>query len=621
MAAGLNMRFFFSFRFQRGLTENTAHEAAGSVNLMSEIGQSVPATHPTTWADEEVKLPKMSAPSLPGVSVALLALLVLTALIGGFWLHSEVSTVLQKHRADDSQVSLTAKEMRMLKELGHWQLTAALFTATCGITLLGLGFASYRRLDAHWARLRDEQNAVWENTTRDLRTQLANKQKIETSLREQHLDLQEEFESLSRNYAQVKEQLDRLKLAEEVLSHQRRELVRSKGVLELNVQARANQLQKLQRAYELILNSAGEGICGLDTRGRISFANPAAAKMMAAEVDDMVGRPMREIFPQFMKNARFILTEIDGQSPTEVTATRQDGTTFGAEFLRTPIQEDRRIVGEVLLFKDITERKLAAETLAQKAAELARSNSELEQFAFVASHDLQEPLRKIQAFGDRLKTKCASVNLEEGRDYLDRMQNAAARMQTLIFDLLTFSRVISRTEPFVPIDLNAVARDIISDLEVRIEKTGGCVEVGDLPTIEGDGTQMRQLLLNLIGNALKFHAPGKPPVVRVASRMLSPSPPLSVDGKADSAIPLCELTIQDNGIGFDEKYLDKIFAVFQRLHGRQEYEGTGIGLAVCRRIVDRHGGTITARSQPGEGATFIITLPLQQAPKDKKGPA
>jgi light-regulated signal transduction histidine kinase (bacteriophytochrome) len=255
-----------------------------------------------------------------------------------------------------------------------------------------------------------------------------------------------------------------------------------------------------------------------------------------------------------------------------------------------------------VLFKDITERKQAAQTLEHKAAELARSNAELEQFAFVASHDLQEPLRKICAFGDRLKSKCGGALPEEGADYLTRMQNAAARMQTLIKDLLTFSRVISRTEPFVEVDLSQVVREVLGDLEVRIEKAEATVEVGNLPVIEADATQMRQLLQNLIGNALKFQPPNAKPKVQVHSEVVS-------GNRSNESV--CVLTVKDNGIGFEERYMDKIFAVFQRLHGRQEYEGTGIGLAVCRRIVDRHKGTITAKSAPGEGATFIVRLPVR----------
>jgi light-regulated signal transduction histidine kinase (bacteriophytochrome) len=267
------------------------------------------------------------------------------------------------------------------------------------------------------------------------------------------------------------------------------------------------------------------------------------------------------------------------------------------------------VVGRVVLFKDITERKQSAEALEHKAAELARSNAELEQFAFVASHDLQEPLRKIRAFGDRLKTKCASVLPAESADYLERMQNAAARMQTLINDLLTFSRVISRTEPFVKVNLDQLTREVLGDLEVRIEKTGATVELGKLPEIEADPMQMRQLLQNLIGNALKFHLPESKPKVQVRGEILA--------GESGEC-PVCQLTIQDNGIGFDEKYLEKMFAVFQRLHGRQEYEGTGIGLAVCRRIMDRHQGSITAKGKPGEGATFIVRLPARSRPKDQR---
>jgi len=558
---------------------------------------------------------------MSGVAVALLALLTATALAGGLWLHSVVSDAVQIHNASSTHMSSSASDLRTLGTLSHWQLAATLFTTTCGVILIGLAVAGYRRVEEHWERVRERQSEAWGKVVRDMRTQLGERQKVEITLREQYQELLVQFESLSRTYNEEKAEFNRVKLAEEVFSYQKRELVRSKDVLELHVQARTQQLQKLQRAYELILVSAGEGICGLDTAGKITFVNPAAAKMMAADVPNLVGLPATQVFP--------ILTTVplsepkgaNDQATTEVIATRQDGTTFGAEFLRTPIRENDRVVGEVLLFKDITERKRAAETLAQKAEELARSNKELEQFAFVASHDLQEPLRKIQAFGDRLKTKCAAVDLEEGRDYLDRMQSAAARMQTLIFDLLTFSRVISRTEPFVPIDLNSVAREVVGDLEVRIEKTGGQVEVGELPTIEGDSTQMRQLLQNLIGNALKFHAPGKPPVVRVEAKMLPQPNAPAADGKGGQAIPQYELRIQDNGIGFDEKYLEKIFAVFQRLHGRQEYEGTGIGLAVCRRIVERHGGTITATSKPDEGATFIITLPARQGANEKQGAA
>jgi len=319
-----------------------------------------------------------------------------------------------------------------------------------------------------------------------------------------------------------------------------------------------------------------------------------------------VGRNETELFGELAQQDTTTVRKNQTNNPFEVVLKRADGSSFIAEFERSQICENNRVIGRVVLFKDITERKQSAQALEHKAEELARSNAELEQFAFVASHDLQEPLRKIRAFGDRLKMKCAAVLPAESSDYLDRMQNAAARMQTLINDLLTFSRVISRTEPFVAVDLAQVTREVLSDLEVRIEKTGATVEVTNLPKIQADPMQMRQLLQNLIGNALKFHLPDAKPKVKVHAEILS-------NELTDN--PVCQLTVQDNGIGFDEKYLDKIFAFFQRLHGRQEYEGTGIGLAVCRRIVDRHKGSITAKSKPGEGATFIIQLPIRSRAK------
>ena len=182
-------------------------------------------------------------------------------------------------------------------------------------------------------------------------------------------------------------------------------------------------------------------------------------------------------------------------------------------------------------------------------------------------------------------------------------------MQRLINDLLSFSRVTTRALPFVPVDLGQLAQEVLADLEARLEQSGGRVEIGALPTIDAEPVQMRQLLQNLIGNALKFHRPDEPPVVRVYAAIL----PIA-DG--DAAGPLCEIVVQDNGIGFDEKYVDRIFAIFQRLHQRGVYEGTGVGLAICRKITERHGGTIVAYSAVGEGARFVVTLPIRQPSQD-----
>lgn len=242
---------------------------------------------------------------------------------------------------------------------------------------------------------------------------------------------------------------------------------------------------------------------------------------------------------------------------------------------------------------EILKRHEIEDALQENSKNLARSNQELQDFAYVASHDLQEPLRKIQAFGNLLETEYGEA-LGEGADYLKRMRNAASRMSTLIEDLLSFSRVTTKASPSVNVELNKIVSEVVSDLEMRINDTGGVVEAGDLPSVMADPTHMRQLFQNLISNALKFHKPGIAPKVKI---------------QAKTAGNHYRITVSDNGIGFDAKYVDRIFAVFQRLHDRDAYDGTGIGLAVCRKIVERYGGTITATSTKGKGAKFTITLP------------
>src|SRR6478672_2943635 len=263
----------------------------------------------------------------------------------------------------------------------------------------------------------------------------------------------------------------------------------------------------------------------------------------------------------------------------------------------------------------LTQAQLLEQETRQRQ-ELMRSNEELQQFAYIASHDLQEPLRKIQAFGDRLKTKYEAVLTEQGRDYLERMQNAANRMQFLINDLLSLSRVSSKTQCIAPINLAQATQEVLSDLEIRVQQTQAKVEVGELPTLNADPIQMRQLLQNLLSNALKFHREHEPPVIKIYSRHLS-----GQEQQRSGIIPTTEayqIFIEDNGIGFEEKYLDRIFNVFQRLHNRSEYEGTGMGLAICRKIVENHGGSITAKSTLGQGTTFVVTLPIQEDQVQRK---
>jgi|GEM_PF-2912713 len=238
----------------------------------------------------------------------------------------------------------------------------------------------------------------------------------------------------------------------------------------------------------------------------------------------------------------------------------------------------------------------------ERTAELEERNRELQDFAFVASHDLREPLRKILTFGDMLANKSTPSLGSEGRDYIQRMQRAAARMQKLLESLLSYSRVSTKAEPFRETNLRESVQEALSDLEIPIKEKGASVKVDALPTVEADKSQMIQLFQNLIGNALKFQKENEHPRVNIYCRK----------GRNSKAHEIC---VEDNGIGFDEKYLDKIFMPFQRLHGRSDYEGVGMGLAICKKIVERHAGEITARSESGKGSVFIVTLPAGQ----KKG--
>ena len=270
------------------------------------------------------------------------------------------------------------------------------------------------------------------------------------------------------------------------------------------------------------------------------------------------------------------------------------------------------------LREEVTVRTKAELTAMTAAQELQRSNRELEQFASVASHDLQEPLRKIQAFGDRLQSHCGEQLGEKGVDFLQRILASAGRMRRLIDDLLVFSRVSSKAQPFSAVDLNEIVEEVAGDLETRLQDAGGKLEIAKLPHIEADPAQMRQLFMNLLGNALKFYRPGVAPIVRVTAHNITANGNANGNGfnggsSGDAKTPVqCEITIEDNGIGFEQEYADRIFELFQRLHGRDEYQGTGMGLAICRKIVERHAGSISAFGRPGEGSRFVFRLPIQQ---------
>ena len=243
----------------------------------------------------------------------------------------------------------------------------------------------------------------------------------------------------------------------------------------------------------------------------------------------------------------------------------------------------------------LRKQKQTEEDLKKKASELARSNAELEQFAYIVSHDLQEPLRKILAFGERFKKVCPKDINGQALDYLGRMQNAASRMQGLINDLLSYSRVTTKVRTFEKVNLTDICREVLSDLEPRIMRTQAQVIIGDLPVINADPLQMRQLFQNLLLNALKFQQEDTIPVIKVYTTLTRNS---------------VEIIFEDNGIGIAKQYQQRIFGVFERLHGRNVYEGSGIGLAICKKIVDRHGGKIMVQSEAEKGSKFVVRLPI-----------
>ena len=330
-----------------------------------------------------------------------------------------------------------------------------------------------------------------------------------------------------------------------------------------------------------------------DTQANIRFCNRTFVGLTQA---DVLGKSLYDwITPESTERTRLAFQKVLDTGEPALVESQGTGLAHSMWYVNqlSPIRVGERIVGIASIVNDITELK-------KTQLRLERSNRELESFAYVASHDLQEPLRKIQTFGERLKTTCSSRLPPEGNDYIERMQKAATRMRGLIDDLLTFSRVTSKSRPFTPVDLSTVTREVLGDLETQLEKTGAQVSLGELPVLDADPTQMRQLLQNLLGNALKFRREGVPPILSVRTRV-------------DAHTQRCELMVEDNGIGFEEKYTDRIFNVFQRLHGRGQYEGSGIGLAICRKIAERHGGHITAHSTPGVGSTFCVSLPLRQS--------
>ncbi len=360
------------------------------------------------------------------------------------------------------------------------------------------------------------------------------------------------------------------------------------------------ELRKSQERYRFLSESAFEGLAVME-EGYLSDVNTALLRMTGYTRKEVIGKASWDYFPDPMQKAAInrIRGKISGQYESRLNC--RDGKVIDVEILARDIVIDGRHL-RIAAIRDITDRKEAERKLKEYAGKLEESNHNLEEFAYVVSHDLQEPLRKIQAFGELLTTSLSGRMEGENILFLDRMTNAAARMQQLINDLLSFSRISTKTNPYEPVDLEELIREVCVDLELSIQESGAEVSVESLPVVVADPMQMRQLFQNLIGNALKFRSEGRPPVIAITSC-----------GETPSRNGFSCIRISDNGIGFDPKFAERIFQVFERLHVQKNYQGTGIGLAICKKIVERHGGTIKAESREGFGTTFYIRLPVHQA--------
>ena len=393
-----------------------------------------------------------------------------------------------------------------------------------------------------------------------------------------------------------------------------------------------DQVVARQKAEEIanlnktITDNATTGLLIMDNKHKCTFMNPAAEKITGFTFDEIrrLNKPLHDIVhhknvdgtPYALKDcptSKALVRKARVQHDDHFV--RPDGRLYPISITSSPIISDGKVVGIVEEIRDIAKEKRAERKIRQlnkdlenrvqerthelTAAnkELGRSNEELEDFAYVASHDLQEPLRKIAAFSNLLEEDFGKLLPPEAHVYMEGLQKSSERMRMLISDLLTYSRVTTQAQPFKIINIRKVVAEVLDDMQARIEETKAKISIGKLDNVQADPLQLRLLLQNLISNAVKYAQPGVPPRVRIYSEA------------ADGA---CTIYIKDNGIGFEEQYLDRIFTIFQRLHGKNEYEGTGVGLAICKKIVDRHGGTITAKSKPGEGTTFMVTLPLEQ---------
>jgi PAS domain S-box-containing protein len=356
---------------------------------------------------------------------------------------------------------------------------------------------------------------------------------------------------------------------------------------------------QIPQLFEGLLDAAPDGMLICDQQGQIRVANTQAEAMLGYEPGQIVGQSIEVLIPPELRERHAGHRARYNAAPTTrqmgiglaLVAQRQDGSEVPVEISLRPLELGGATY-VVAAIRDITERRMQTEAL-------ARSNEALQQFAYVASHDLQEPLRMVSSYLQLLERRYKDKLDEDAREFIGFAVDGAKRMQALIHDLLAYSRVGQPDVVHVKVDLNEVVRQVLDDLALTIEESGARVSVGPLPTVNGEPGQLGQVFQNLLSNALKFRKPDQPPVIEATAHRQD-------EGWA--------ISVRDEGIGIEPQYADRIFQIFQRLHTRHEYPGTGIGLAICKRIVEQHGGTIRLDSQLGVGSTFTFTLPDRKRP-------
>ena len=374
---------------------------------------------------------------------------------------------------------------------------------------------------------------------------------------------------------------------------------------------------------ETLMDHIPDHIYFKDRESRFLRINKAMARRFGLKDPlDAIGKTDFDFFTtehaqQAYKDEQQILRSGEPMVDREEKETWPDGSVSWVSTTKQCLRDPHgKVIGTFGLSRDITARKAAEEALAEKAEELARSNRELEQFAYVASHDLQEPLRMIASYTQLLERRYKDKLDKDAHEFIQYAVEGAMRMQVLINDLLNYSRLGTRGKPFAETDGNEVLARALENLKIAIQDAGAKVTHTPLPTIMADGTQLIQLLQNLISNAIKFRSKAAPEVHIAAE--LKPAPkigslqaaePKSPIGGPPSVAKEWLFSIRDNGIGIESQYFERIFVIFQRLHTREQYAGTGIGLAICKKIVERHGGRIWVESTPGSGTTFFFTIP------------